>query len=434
MGSVIASYLEAEIDFEVKIEDGITYYLDTQVVLEALDLQNAEDTQPTLELLKLIKDTGGKIRVLNTTINEISKIIENAINNFSKNSPTTTVNEACIRINKNKTWLINTNGKLEDFISKTLMVDIDAIPDIKINNYSNAEDVNLLGKTRWKKKSAIHDVIAYLHVRDRRNENVRLIQKAKYWFITANKNLSNFNMSRKINGYINETIMPEELTSLLFLKNPQKYYTKVSQIGLNELIAQTLSEEYASKDLINDFDAAVTSQANLTTEDYNILLSAIAVQSTTQIQRLLEDVTKPEKFNENIHRLIDKERKEKSKRNDKEKEREKEKEENKVKQDDLQNKNYNLGNQLSEISEELKQIRKERELDKEKQKNDKEIRQRTHWIYISIIIVLIGFVLFFAIPNINNWLKWFIKGISSLGGLWGLFNFALNLLNKLKNK
>ena len=43
--------------------------------------------------------------------------------------------------------------------------------------------------------------------------------------------------------------MPEELTSLLFLKNPQKLAKKVSQIGLNELIAQTLSEEYASKSL-----------------------------------------------------------------------------------------------------------------------------------------------------------------------------------------
>ena len=432
MGSIIASYLESEIDLEAKIEDGITYYLDTQVILEALDLQNAEDTQPTLELLKLIADTGGRIRILNTTINEISKIIEKAINHYSKDYPTTTINEACTRTNKTKTWLINANGKLEEYISKTLMANIDTIPDKKINEYSSTEDVNLLGNTRLKKKSAVHDVIAYLHVRERRNENVRLIQKAKYWFITANKNLTNFNISRKVNGFINETIMPEELTSLLFLKNPKKFYSKVSQIGLNELIAQTLSEEYASKDLINDFDIAVKSQSNLSNEDYNILLSAVAVQSTTQIQRLLEEVEKPENFNENIHKLIEKARKEKNKKNEIEKEREKEKEDNAAKRNDLQQKNSDLSTKLNAISEELKQIRIEREQDKEKQENDKKIRRRTKWVYISIIIVLIGVVLILVFPNIINWIKWIIKAIASMGGLWGLINLILNICNKIK--
>lgn len=63
--------------------NNIIYYLDTQIVLEALDLQKAEDTLPTQELLKLIRATGGKIRLLDITINEIHKIIELAINNYS---------------------------------------------------------------------------------------------------------------------------------------------------------------------------------------------------------------------------------------------------------------------------------------------------------------------------------------------------------------
>ena len=432
IGSIIASYLEADIDLEAKIEDGITYYLDTQVILEALDLQNAEDTQPTLELLKLISDTGGKIRVLNTTINEISKIIENAIRNYNKEYPTTTINEACIRIQKNKTWLINTNGKLEDYISSTLKTNIDTISEKKINEYSSMEDVNLLGNTRLKKKSAVHDVIAYLHVRERRNENVRLIQKAKYWFITANKNLTNFNISRKANGFINETIMPEELTSLLFLKNPKKFYTKVSQIGLNELIAQTLSEEYASKDLINDFDVVVKTQSNLSNEDYNILLSAIAVQSTTQIQRLLEDVEKPEKFNENIHKLIERTRKEKNKKNKIEKEREKEKEDNTAKQNDLRQKNSDLSTQLNAISEELKQIRIEKEQEKDKQKRNTIIRKRNYWILISIIVLLVFVILPFAIPNLIEWVKCIFRSIAGLSGICTVINLCLNIHSKFK--
>ena len=273
LGSVIASFLETGVDLESKIDDNIIYYLDTQIVLEALDLQKAEDTLPTQELLKLIRATGGKIRLLDITINEIHKIIELAINNYSKSHPTTTVNEACVRIGKNKTWLISINGKLESFIKAELQVDIDGILETKMNLYSRSEDVNLLKQTRIHKSTAIHDVAAYLHVRDRREGNIRLFQKAKYWFVTANKKLADFNISRKTNGFVNETIMPEELTSLLFLKNPQKLAKKVSQIGLNELIAQTLSEEYASKELINEIDIAIKESADLSAEDYNILFS-----------------------------------------------------------------------------------------------------------------------------------------------------------------
>ena len=223
LGSVIASFLETGVDLESKMDNNIIYYLDTQIVLEALDLQKAEDTLPTQELLKLIRATGGKIRLLDITINEIHKIIELAINNYSKSHPTTTVNEACVRIGKNKTWLISINGKLESFIKAELQVDIDGILETKMSLYSKSEDVNLLKQTRIHKSTAIHDVAAYLHVRDRREGNIRLFQKAKYWFVTANKKLADFNISRKTNGFVNETIMPEELTSLLFLKNPQNW-------------------------------------------------------------------------------------------------------------------------------------------------------------------------------------------------------------------
>ena len=274
LGSVIASFLETGVDLESKMDNNIIYYLDTQIVLEALDLQKAEDTLPTQELLKLIRATGGKIRLLDITINEIHKIIELAINNYSKSHPTTTVNEACVRIGKNKTWLISINGKLESFIKAELQVDIDGILETKMSLYSKSEDVNLLKQTRIHKSTAIHDVAAYLHVRDRREGNIRLFQKAKYWFVTANKKLADFNISRKTNGFVNETIMPEELTSLLFLKNPQKLAKKVSQIGLNELIAQTLSEEYASKELINEIDIAIkAATGNLAQESKTMALA-----------------------------------------------------------------------------------------------------------------------------------------------------------------
>ena len=430
LGSVIASFLETGVDLESKMDNNIIYYLDTQIVLEALDLQKAEDTLPTQELLKLIRATGGKIRLLDITINEIHKIIELAINNYSKSHPTT-VNEACVRIGKNKTWLISINGKLESFIKAELQVDIDGILETKMSLYSKSEDVNLLKQTRIHKSTAIHDVAAYLHVRDRREGNIRLFQKAKYWFVTANKKLADFNISRKTNGFVNETIMPEELTSLLFLKNPQKLAKKVSQIGLNELIAQTLSEEYASKELINEIDIAIKESADLSAEDYNILFSSIALQSTNKIQKLLEEISDKRKFNESIHKLIEKERTKRAKSKEEKLQRQKLFEEVNHEKLSLEEKLKNLEAKLSqgekEREEQQERIRKIEEQQAESLLKRKKA-QRSFWLALGgLILSVVIFLVALYYPTLFSGMKDFIKGIASLGGVWGLISLIINI-------
>lgn len=431
LGSVIASFLETGVDLESKMDNNIIYYLDTQIVLEALDLQKAEDTLPTQELLKLIRATGGKIRLLDITINEIHKIIELAINNYSKSHPTTTVNEACVRIGKNKTWLISINGKLESFIKAELQVDIDGILETKMSLYSKSEDVNLLKQTRIHKSTAIHDVAAYLHVRDRREGNIRLFQKAKYWFVTANKKLADFNISRKTNGFVNETIMPEELTSLLFLKNPQKLAKKVSQIGLNELIAQTLSEEYASKELINEIDIAIKESADLSAEDYNILFSSIALQSTNKIQKLLEEISDKRKFNESIHKLIEKERTKRAKSKEEKLQRQKLFEE-------VNHEKLSLEEKLKNLEAKLSQGEKEREEQQERIRKIEEQQaksllkrkkaQRSFWLALGgLILSIVIFLVALYYPTLFSGMKDFIKGIASLGGVWGLISLIINI-------
>lgn len=431
LGSVIASFLETGVDLESKMDDNIIYYLDTQIVLEALDLQKAEDTLPTQELLKLIRATGGKIRLLDITINEIHKIIELAINNYSKSHPTTTVNEACVRIGKNKTWLISINGKLESFIKAELQVDIDGILETKMSLYSKSEDVNLLKQTRMHKSTAIHDVAAYLHVRDRREGNIRLFQKAKYWFVTANKKLADFNISRKTNGFVNETIMPEELTSLLFLKNPQKLAKKVSQIGLNELIAQTLSEEYASKELINEIDIAIKESADLSAEDYNILFSSIALQSTNKIQKLLEEISDKRKFSESIHKLIEKERTKRAKSKEEKLQRQKQFEE-------VNHEKLSLEEKLKNLEAKLSQGEKEREKQQERIRKIEEQQaesllkrkkaQRSFWLALGgLILSAVIFLVALYYPTLFSGMKDFIKGIASLGGVWGLISLIINI-------
>ncbi|GHT45353.1 hypothetical protein FACS189440_01200 [Bacteroidia bacterium] len=68
------------------------------------------------------------------------------------------------------------------------------------------------------------------------------------------------------------------------------------------------------------------------------------------------------------------------------------------------------------------------------QTNSKNIKNRKKWIYISIIIVIVGVVILVECPNIIDWLWKIILGITSLGGLWGAINLILNLYSKFKKQ
>lgn len=441
MGSIIASYIESDMDVNAKPESKVTYFLDSKIVLEALDLQNAEDTLPIRELMKLIRETGGTVKVLDVTVNEIQSIISSAINNYNKDNPTTTVNEACLRIKQNKTWLTKINGNLGNYLTDTLKVEITKVSENDIKDFTNSEDTKQLQKIWYRKNTAAHDVIVYLYVRKRRKSNSinTFIQKASYWFVTANGRLCDFNMSRKENGYPNETILPQELTSLLFLQNPKKYGERVSTIGLNELIAQTLSDEYPSRDILNEFDSAIRENVNISDNDYRLVLSAVSQQSTKQLQKILdESVSSKDKFNSEIHQIIAKERnrqnKEKKERDEAVKEYTlsvKEKAELSGKNRELEDKLAALSKQVSDMQESNK--RNEEEVNKKEKQRIKRNRI-IYSILITLIIILVLILVQITIVDLKEWVKKSIKLIVSLGGLWTFVGLIITIVSKCKNK
>lgn len=423
IGSVIASYLESDFDLSAKLQRGITYYLDTQIVLELLDLQRAEDAVPIRELVKLIQDTGGNIRLLDITLDEIKTNIDTAIRNYDKNNPSTTINEACVRSGNNKTWLISLHGKLEKILQSDYNINIEKIPDSDIEQFNKTEDAEALISTRFRKHSALHDVAAYLYVREKRKKdaNKNLLQKTSCWFVTANKSLCDFNALRKV-GHYRELVMPGELTSLLFLQNPQKLSDRISSIGLNELIAQTLSEEYPSRDLINEFDHAVSSLPTVSEEDYKILLSAISNESALNIQKLLDgSISKPKQFDKDVHAIIEKERKKKLDSDNKHKS-------VLQKNKGLEEDNARLSTQISELSKQVADVQEQQEKDRSQFEERKKIQKRREWAYRGVFIVLVMVILLLIFPNITEWLRSVLKTIAGLSGLWAFLNFILNVL------
>lgn len=434
VGSLIASYLESEMDVSAKSENKINYYLDSKVVLEALDLQREESTKPTQELLKLIKSTGGNIRVLDVTVAEIHSIIDAAIQRFNKDTPTTTINEACVRNEenkKNKTWLLKLNGNLENILSEQLQADISKVPETEIKKYSESDDVKQLKKIWFRKNAAEHDVIAYLYVRERRKQdtNKKLYQKASSWFVSENSRLLNFNIERKLNGNANEVILPQELTSLLFLQNPQKYSPQISNIGLNELISQTLTDEYPSRDIINEFDTAIQENVDVTDAEYEYIASEISQYSTIQLQKLVEQsVSNPENFKSSIHSIIANTKKKKSAEEEK---RRKQREIDEQEKKDLRLNNQELIQKMAAISQQLSDLKTTVEDEKkEKAKTQKCLKVSAIIAFVTFCIIVL--VQHFA--SITETLNIILDWIKSAGGLWALGNLIWNVITKIRKK
>ncbi len=433
VGSLIASYLESEMDISAKSENKISYYLDSKVVLEALDLQEEESTKPTQELLRLIKSTGGTIRILDVTIAEIHSIIDAAVQRFNKDTPTTTINEACIRNEKSKTWLLKLNGNLENILSDQLQANISKVSEADIKKYSESEDVNQLKKIWFRKNAAEHDVIAYLFVRERRKQdtNKKLYQKASSWFVSKNSRLLNFNIERKLNGNTNEVILPQELTSLLFLQNPKKYSLQISSIGLNELISQTLTDEYPSRDIINEFDTAIQENVNVTDAEYEYLASEISQYSTIQLQKLVEQsVSNPENFKSNIHSII---AKTKQKKSAEEGNRKKQREIDEKEKNELISNNQELVQKLADISQQLSNL--QNSVETEKKQRLEEQKKRKKWLINMAVAIFIAFVIWILqrnIPYITNCVNVALNWIKGASGLWGLISLIFSIVSFFK--
>mgnify|MGYP004500566497 FL=1 len=193
------------------------------------------------------------------------------------------------------------------------------------------------------------------------------------------------------------------------------------------MIAQTLSEEYPSRDLINEFDSAVSSLQNISADDYKILLSSISQESTIKIHKLLHgSISEPEKFNKDIHAIIETERNNKLKTDNK----------HKIeiqKNNELQKANKNLSRQLSDISQQIADIQESQYLEKIRQEEKNKINKRWIWMCISIIVALAAVIVLQSFPNTTKCIQNSIQLIGGFWGFWGFCNLALNLWSKFKS-
>jgi hypothetical protein len=442
IGSIVASYLEAGLDLEPKFESNEEFYLDTPVILRALDLQKEEDTLPITELLGLIIKTGGNIKVLSITVDEIHGIIENAIAGYNNITATSTINEACMRLGKNKAWLINYNAKLEDNLKTVIHAETVTVTAAFKEKHAKSTDVKALQETRFKKGNALHDVLAYLYVRDKRGGSVQSLQKAKIWFITSNSDLLAFNIAHNPNKGISEVILTDALTSLLWLKDPTKLFNKIKSIGLAELMAHTLSEEIASKELINEFANNIATVVDINGEDYRILLESVAHDSAKMIDEFNKTIQRdPDAGKVEVFKMIERERSRKSRTQQSVKNAQRSEQVTSEKNKELMLKIQQIQSELSATrNNDTERNTKIEELAKQLDIQNSEIssirvalnRSRKQ-IAIAICCLIFSILTLIFREYLDSWVK-LLGYLSNTGWIWGLGSFLVHMYRLSKGK
>ena len=438
LGSIIAAYFESGVDVEAKQDSGVVYYLDTRVLFEILDLQDPESTKPALDLLNLIKKTGGKPRVLSITINEMTEILSKELPAYNLSNPKTTIGDACKRRNLKKVALVYLHGNLANELQQNYGISMDLLSEANIIKYRESSDVAALMGIGYRSSNAQHDVAAYLSVRDRRKPQT-LVQKVDYWFVTVNERLYNFNRRRKT-GSFPEIVLSSELTSILFLRNPKEYARAASSDGLAALIAQTLTDEFADRDLINQFDELARDKVEVSPEEYELLIRYLATESTKSLNCLIDDanIKDKESFNQLVQEIINKTRSEKEEEQQTLRSLEADKEQAEIRsknQEDinriLEERLFKSEQQVAEVSEALRtqvetNARRDAEMAKLKASN-----RRWWFVLIGLIIVAAGYVVY-SIEGMSECVKSALEWVMGAGGVWAFGNFVLNLFGRLK--
>lgn len=447
LGAIVTSYFENEIDLDTKFENGETYFIDTQIILQALDLQAEYETNPAKELLSIITNTGGKLKILGITLSELGHQIEKAIYKWDSKNPKTIINDACIRNKKGKEWLMMLNSDIQNRIEQELGVVLELIPASLKEKFKNSTDIKELQKQRFK-YSAEHDVLAYLYVRHLRDKYVSSVQKGKHWFVTNNGNLFKYNKEHTVTKKITEVALPDYLIGLLWLKDPTKYLDKVKKAGLSSILSTTFKEEIPSQEIIYTYEEKVKNNLKITDEQYVYLHTAIAKESAKKIEKyLLEE--EPEKVEQTALKLIKKAAEQQEKQNKQISEmdaRMKELEKALAEKEDEKAKLSESKQKIEEklVDGDIKINDKDKEIDIYKNALSKERQKTKSIIYIFLItlfILFIAWTIFYS--PFSNTIRIYsgsaaglillvIDFIAKKSGIWSFISLIINTFKKKK--
>lgn len=244
-GSIIAGFLKrnpSEMG-PLKSAEPHEYFLDTSLIMALLKLSTSEHEKYSLELLAIIKSSGGVARVHPMTLREVSNIIL-SVENFGCPKPNTEIASAYERYNLTKTKLLKIRTQTEQLLDRCGVSKLPMMTEYElkqaISEYQNKKDVIELQKVRdpfnqnnEDKFRDIHDIYMDDYIRGRKKTK----KEKNISFVTLNKELIAFCRSRSNNRDSN-LMHPGKIIIEQWMNNTKGSTLKTS--ALTEVLSRCL--------------------------------------------------------------------------------------------------------------------------------------------------------------------------------------------------
>lgn len=240
-GSIIAAFLQREMDLNIKPETRISYYLDSSLILSLLDLDSLANNLYCTELVSMITASGHLPCVHPLTIREIDSILY-SVERDGLPKPNSGISEAYARKQMSPTSILHIRRNLKKSIidcGVSISNCSDAQLDEIQNSYKSKSSVRVLAETRVNTFSDnirdIHDVYMYDFINSKNLKCVS-IEKINSYFVTLNADLIKYYKGQHRDAYVHPIIHPARIVMDLWIHNSKT--VNIRRNALAEVIAR----------------------------------------------------------------------------------------------------------------------------------------------------------------------------------------------------
>lgn len=297
LGSILTSYLEFHPQ-NVKMD--VELLLDTNFIVSLLDLNTEESTRTCNTLISVCKNHGYTFTVLQDTIDEIQSLLAYKSENLNTAIIAKAINKediynACERRHLSSVDLDRLSDNLAETLTQTYKFTIKPHPESLRNKARFSKEYETLRKVRNTDKAALHDAMAIIYVREKRNNKaIKEFEKCNCWFVNnAISHDSDTNGTRLNELQLNKSGQPEiikvdDLLNIIWLSNPQINLSKdeIIDMGVTSLISYTINSSLPKSRIIKELDDNIQKYR----KDYNLTDKDVVNLSTRIANRQIKDV------------------------------------------------------------------------------------------------------------------------------------------------
>ncbi len=292
LGSILAEYIEFK---PTNTKMNVELLFDTNFIISLLDLNTPESTHTCTTLLKIVKQQGYILTILEETIEEIKFLLRKKADGLNKSFLVKQVYiedifNACERRGLSQSDLERIIDNLESTILGYGINKVQLSEEIKKDALESLDYLAYKQK-RQTEISAKHDTFALFYVRQKRkNKNIIDFTDVNCWFV-------NNAISRGFKQQYNKLFQPEiikadDLLSILWLSNPQVNKVistnEIADIGLSSLISLTFTSSLPQTAIIKEFEDNIQKYAEneISIEDIVRIATRISDKQLSNIDEL----------------------------------------------------------------------------------------------------------------------------------------------------